>query len=138
VDGQIARSRGLVTNFGKIADPIADKVLIGSALISLSILGDLAWWITIVIMVRELGITALRFWVLKRGVIAASWGGKAKTLAQTIAIGLYLLPIPASFHLLGMIVMGIAIVLTVATGVDYVVRALRLPAAPDLVAGQRD
>ncbi|WP_020498370.1 CDP-diacylglycerol--glycerol-3-phosphate 3-phosphatidyltransferase [Sciscionella marina] len=129
VDGNIARSRGLVTDFGKIADPIADKALIGAALIGLCLLAELSWWVLIVIGVRELGVTLLRFWVIRYGVIPASRGGKAKTLCQIIAIGLYLLPLPAVIDPVRMVVMGIALVLTVATGVDYVVQALRLRTA---------
>ena len=92
-DGEIARKRGLVTEFGKLADPIADKALVGAALIGLSILGDLPWWVTIIMLVREVGVTVLRFWVIRRGVISASRGGKLKTLLQTVAIGLYVLPL---------------------------------------------
>jgi CDP-diacylglycerol---glycerol-3-phosphate 3-phosphatidyltransferase len=127
-DGDLARRRGLVTNFGTIADPIADKALIGAALVGLSLLGELAWWITMLIAVRELGVTALRFWVMRYGVIPASRGGKAKALAQVVAIGLYVLPLPLAAHPARWVVMGIAVVLTVVTGVDYVVRALRLRA----------
>ena len=87
-DGALARSYGMVTEFGTLADPIADKALIGAALIGLSMLGDLPWWVTVVIMVREIGITVLRFAVLRRGVIPASRGGKLKTLVQAVAIGL--------------------------------------------------
>ncbi|HEX7658882.1 MAG TPA: CDP-diacylglycerol--glycerol-3-phosphate 3-phosphatidyltransferase [Pseudonocardiaceae bacterium] len=126
VDGSLARSRNLVTDFGKIADPIADKALTGSALIGLSLLGDLPWWVTIVILVREVGVTLLRFWVIRRGVIAASWGGKAKTLVQIIGIGLFLLPLPDVFWWPRWAIMGLAIALTVITGLDYVVRAVRL------------
>ena len=126
VDGNLARSRNLVTDFGKIADPIADKALTGSALVGLSILGELPWWVTIVIAVREIGITLLRFWVIRYGVIAASPGGKAKTLVQVIAIGLYVLPLPSGFRPVLWVLMGAALLLTVATGVDYVVRAIRL------------
>jgi CDP-diacylglycerol--glycerol-3-phosphate 3-phosphatidyltransferase len=128
LDGDIARSRGLITNFGKIADPIADKLLIGSALILLSTLGELQWWVTIVILVRELGITLLRFAVIRYGVMPASRGGKLKTVVQTLAIFLYLL-VPA----LGtwaqwpaLVVMMAALAITVVTGVDYVVQAVRL------------
>jgi CDP-diacylglycerol---glycerol-3-phosphate 3-phosphatidyltransferase len=127
-DGDLARRRGLVTNFGKIADPIADKALMGTALVGLSLLGELAWWITVLIGVRELGVTALRFWVLRYGVIPASRGGKVKTLAQVVAIGLYVLPLPLAAYPVRWAVMGIAVVLTVVTGIDYVVRALRLRA----------
>ncbi|HEX4704440.1 MAG TPA: CDP-diacylglycerol--glycerol-3-phosphate 3-phosphatidyltransferase [Pseudonocardiaceae bacterium] len=127
-DGNLARSRGLVTDFGKIADPIADKALTGSALVGLSALGELPWWVTVVIAVREIGVTVLRFWVIRHGVIPASRGGKAKTLVQVIAIGLYLLPFPAGFNPVRWIVMGLAVALTVVTGADYVVRAVRLRA----------
>ena len=132
-DGEIARRRGLVTRFGTIADPIADKALIGAALLGLSALGELSWWVTLVIAVRELGITALRFWVLRHGVIAASRGGKLKTLVQSLAIGLYVLPLAAwaPNPLVDWVrwwLMGLAVALTVVTGADYVLRALRLRA----------
>jgi CDP-diacylglycerol--glycerol-3-phosphate 3-phosphatidyltransferase len=129
VDGDLARNKGLVTDFGKIADPIADKALTGAALFGLSALGVLWWWATIVIAVRELGVTLLRFSVLRHGVLPASRGGKAKAFAQAVAIGLYLLPLPVVLAPLRDSVLGIAILLTVATGVDYVLRALRLRAA---------
>jgi len=128
LDGDIARKRGLVTDFGKIVDPIADKALTGSALVGLSLLGELPWWITVLILVREIGVTLLRFWVIKHGVIPASRGGKTKTFAQAVAIGLYLLPLPAGLDPVRWTTMAIALVLTVITGVDYVVRALRLRA----------
>jgi CDP-diacylglycerol---glycerol-3-phosphate 3-phosphatidyltransferase len=124
LDGELARRRSLITDFGKIADPIADKALTGSALITLSYLGELPWWITAVIVVRELGVTALRFWVIRRGVIAASRGGKLKTLLQIVAISLYVLP----WHItiVRAVVMGLALVATVVTGADYTARAIRL------------
>jgi CDP-diacylglycerol--glycerol-3-phosphate 3-phosphatidyltransferase len=129
LDGDIARSRGLITNFGKIADPIADKLLIGSALVMLSVLNELPWWVTIVILVREWGITALRFFVIRYGVIPASRGGKLKTVVQTAAIFLYLLPLGALAPWLVWVafaVMMAAVLITVWTGVEYVVEALRL------------
>src|SRR5579875_3253323 len=126
IDGDIARSRGLVTDVGKVADPIADKALTGAALLGLSALGDLAWWVTVVVLIRDLGITALRFFVLRHGVIPASRGGKLKTLLQNLAIGLYLLPISGAWGTARAVVMGAAVVVTVATGVDYVARAVRL------------
>lgn len=131
LDGAIARRKGLVTNFGKIADPIADKALIGAALISLSILGDLAWWVTIVILVRELGVTALRFWVIEHGVIPVSRGGKAKTVAQGVAITMYITQFPDLlwWPTASMLLMAFAVILTLVTGVDYVVRAMRLRGA---------
>ena len=101
IDGQLARSRGEVTEFGKLADPIADKALIGAALIGLSVLGDLPWWVTVLILVREIGVTVLRFVVLRHGVIPASHGGKLKTLVQAVAIGLFILPLhdwPGAWH----------------------------------------
>jgi CDP-diacylglycerol--glycerol-3-phosphate 3-phosphatidyltransferase len=124
LDGRIARQRGLVTDFGKVADPIADKALTGAALISLSIMHELAWWVTALILLREVGVTVLRFAVIKRGVIAASRGGKLKTLLQMIAISLYVLPGPPG--LLRDVVMGITVVVTLVTGADYVVQAARL------------
>jgi CDP-diacylglycerol--glycerol-3-phosphate 3-phosphatidyltransferase len=127
-DGNLARSRGLVTDFGKIADPIADKALTGSALIGLSLLGELPWWVTVVIAVREIGITLLRFWVISYGVIPASRGGKAKTLFQIVGIGLFVLPLPVWSNPARWAVLAVALVLTVVTGVDYVVRAVRLRA----------
>lgn len=128
-DGDLARRRGQVTRFGTIADPIADKALIGSALVGLSLLGELAWWITLLITVRELAVTALRFWVLRYGVIPASRGGKIKAFTQAVAIGLYVLPLPVPSYPVRWTVMGIAVALTVVTGADYVVRALRLRAS---------
>lgn len=128
VDGEVARKYGLVTDFGRIADPIADKALIGGALVALSSVGELTWWVTIVIAVREVGVTVLRFWVIRHGVIPASRGGKLKTLVQAIAIGLYVLPLPSNLHPVSQAVMVLAVVLTVVTGIDYVVRALRLRA----------
>jgi CDP-diacylglycerol---glycerol-3-phosphate 3-phosphatidyltransferase len=129
LDGRLARKLGLVTDFGKIADPIADKALIGSALVGLSVLGDLPWWVTVVIGTRELGVTLLRFWVIRYGVIPASRGGKWKTLTQIIAIGLFLLPLPDVVDPGRWLVMGVALALTVVTGLDYVFRAVRLRAA---------
>ena len=124
LDGELARRRSLISDFGKIADPISDKALTGSALITLSSLGELPWWITGVIVVRELGVTALRFWVIRRGVIAASRGGKAKTVLQIVAISLYVLP--WHVELVREIAMGAALIVTVVTGADYTLRAIRL------------
>jgi CDP-diacylglycerol---glycerol-3-phosphate 3-phosphatidyltransferase len=125
-DGMIARRRGQVTEFGKLADPIADKALTGTALIGLSVLGLLPWWVTVAILVREVGVTVLRFWVIRHGVIAASRGGKAKTVLQALAIGLYILPLSGVLASARWWVMGAALVLTIVTGVDYVYRALTL------------
>jgi CDP-diacylglycerol--glycerol-3-phosphate 3-phosphatidyltransferase len=131
LDGDIARSRGLVTDFGKIADPIADKLLIGSALVMLSVLNELPWWITVVILVREWGITALRFFVIRYGVIPASRGGKLKTVVQTAAIFLYLLPLSALAPWLVWVafaVMLVAVLITVWTGGEYVIEAMKVRA----------
>jgi CDP-diacylglycerol---glycerol-3-phosphate 3-phosphatidyltransferase len=142
-DGDLARRRGLVTDFGKLADPIADKALIGTALVGLSALDRLPWWVTTVVLVREVGVTLLRFWVIRHGVIPASRGGKAKTTLQAVAIGLYLLPLSGWGWTVAEWVMGAAVVLTLATGVDYVARALGLRragrrAAAEGVAGAHD
>jgi CDP-diacylglycerol---glycerol-3-phosphate 3-phosphatidyltransferase len=130
-DGDIARRWNLVTNFGKIADPIADKALTGAAFIGLSILGDLPWWVTVVVLFREWAVTALRFWVIRYGVMPASRGGKLKTVLQAIALVLYLLPwhSVAVVHWTAAVIMAAAVVVTLVTGLDYVGRALRLRAA---------
>ena len=128
LDGQIARSRGLITDFGKIADPIADKALTGAALVTMSFLGWLPWWVTAVILVREVAVTGLRFWVIRRDVIAASRGGKLKTLLQVLAISLYILPgVP---ELLREAVMLAAVAVTLVTGADYALRVRRLRRKP--------
>jgi CDP-diacylglycerol---glycerol-3-phosphate 3-phosphatidyltransferase len=128
LDGKIARQRGLITDFGKIADPIADKALTGAALVTLSAQGALAWWVTCLILIREVTVTGLRFWVIHRGVIAASRGGKAKTLLQVIAIALYVLPGPPEIG--RELVMAAAVAVTLGTGADYAVRAVRLRRRP--------
>jgi len=133
LDGRLARSRGLITDFGKIADPIADKALTGAALVTLSALGELAWWVTAVILAREISVTLLRFWVIRRGVIAASRGGKLKTLLQVVAIALYVLPGPPA--VVREVVMAAAVAVTVVTGIDYAIRAVRLRRRPPAGAG---
>ncbi|CAN5337208.1 CDP-diacylglycerol--glycerol-3-phosphate 3-phosphatidyltransferase [soil metagenome] len=125
-DGLIARQRNLITEFGKVADPIADKALIGTAMVALSLLDLLSWWVTVVILFREVAVTLLRFWVIRHGVIAASRGGKLKTVVQAAAIGLYTLPLSGALGTVRWWVMALALILTVVTGMDYVVRALRL------------
>jgi CDP-diacylglycerol--glycerol-3-phosphate 3-phosphatidyltransferase len=125
-DGQLARRHNLITAFGTVADPIADKALMGTALVVLSALGDLPWLITTLVVAREGGVTLLRFWVIRHGVMPASRGGKVKTLLQSLAICLYVLPLtgwPASGRAW---VMAAAVILTIVTGADYVARALRL------------
>lgn len=125
-DGHLARTYNLVTDFGKIADPIADKAIMAAGLICLSALGDLPWWVTGVILFRELGITLMRFWVIRHGVIPASRGGKMKTLAQGTAVGMYVLALTGPLATLRWWVMALAVVLTVATGLDYVRQAVVL------------
>jgi CDP-diacylglycerol--glycerol-3-phosphate 3-phosphatidyltransferase len=125
-DGYIARRYDMVTEFGKFADPVADKALVGAALVGLSYLGELPWWATIVILGRELIVTGLRTWVIRHGVIPANRGGKYKALTQNIAIGLYLLPLTGTLAELRFPVLLLAVVLTVYTGVDYLFQALRL------------
>lgn len=125
LDGLLARNYGMATEFGAFVDPIADKTLVGSALIGLSMLGELPWWVTVVILAREFGVTVLRLAVIRRGVIPASWGGKLKTVVQVLAIGLFVLPLGGPFRVAADVVMGAAIVLTVITGIDYVVSTVR-------------
>lgn len=130
-DGAIARRQGLITKFGAIADPIADKALIGTALIGLSLLGRLPWWVTIVILVREIAVTALRIAMLRKAVIPASRGGKAKTFVQIAAIVMLLVAEPVgAWGLACGVVVLLAVILTVATGLDYALRARRLSATP--------
>ena len=126
VDGALARRSGTVTTLGKIADPIADKAITGMALIGLSMIGALPWWVTAIILGRELFVTVLRFLVIRHGVIPASRGGKAKTVAQIVAIALYLAPLGSSWDVLRVPVMAVAVALTLITGVDYALRARRL------------
>jgi CDP-diacylglycerol--glycerol-3-phosphate 3-phosphatidyltransferase len=131
IDGHIARSRGLVTDLGKILDPIADKLLTSGALVCLSILGELWWWVTIVIVVREVGITVWRMVELRRGnVVPAGRGGKLKTVAQAVAISFALAPLWVPLgpwvHWLNGVLMAIALVLTVWSGADYLWEAYRM------------
>lgn len=123
LDGYLARHRGLVTDFGKIADPIADKLLMGSALIGLNVLGELPVWVTVVILVREVGITVMRLALLRHVVIPASRGGKLKTATQSVGIGLFVLPLERWWEpaiVVAWAILLVAVVLTVVTGVDYV------------------
>ena len=120
LDGKLARSRNTVTEFGKFLDPVADKVMIGTAMISLSILGRMPWWMTIVILAREIAITIFRLSVIKRGVIPANKGGKIKAMMQGFGVGFYILPLSSSLYWFRDGFMYIAIVLTVVTGAYYV------------------
>ncbi|CAB4700653.1 unannotated protein [freshwater metagenome] len=124
-DGNLARSRNSITEFGKFLDPVADKVMIAAAMISLSILDRLPWWITVVILAREIGITLFRLSIIKRGVIAANKGGKIKSAFQNFGVGFYVLPLGSNLFWFRDAFMAIAVVLTIATGIYYVQSALR-------------
>ncbi|QEO09860.1 CDP-diacylglycerol--glycerol-3-phosphate 3-phosphatidyltransferase [Protaetiibacter larvae] len=134
VDGFLARSRNLVTDFGKLVDPIADKILVGAALVALSVVGELWWWVTIVILVREFGITIFRFAMLRNRVIPAGWLGKIKTVVQAVAVSFALTPLWTFLGdwvlWLNGTLMGAALVLTVVSGVEYLWSAWRVSRAP--------
>ena len=127
VDGILARRQNLITDLGKILDPIADKVLIGGALVALSILGEVPWWVTVVILVREIGITVFRFAIIRTRVVAASKGGKLKTILQAVTLSMFLLPLVPLLGEWILVVTGIlmaaTVIVTVATGIDYLVKA---------------
>lgn len=128
-DGRIARKYNLVTDFGKLWDPVADKALTGAAFVSLGILGELWWWIIVVILLREWGITWLRAAIAKYGIMAANRGGKLKTVTQSVALILFLLwlePLPDWIGLVAWGIMWLALALTVVTGLDYIRHALRI------------
>lgn len=136
-DGYLARSKGLVTDLGKLLDPIADKFLTGGALVALSILGELPWWVTVVVLVREIGVTVHRLFEARSIVMAAAWMGKLKTVAQAVAISLALFPFPLILgewmHWVNVLTMSVAVVLTIASGIDYIfgyLRARRASADP--------
>lgn len=122
IDGAIARKRNLVTNLGKILDPIADKALLSGALIVLSIQGAVPWWATILILIREFGITVYRLVVAKKRVIAASGGGKFKTVIQIIGVSMAVAPfdfLGAWWSWLTQAVILFAVVITWYTGIQY-------------------
>lgn len=125
-DGELARSRGLVTDLGKISDPIADKALTGMAFVGLSLIGALWWWVTILVLVRELGITLLRLVVIRYGVMPAGRGGKIKTTLQAVALGMFVAPIGGLFATGAWVVMAAAVTVTLLTGLDYLLQARRL------------
>ncbi|WP_447945869.1 CDP-diacylglycerol--glycerol-3-phosphate 3-phosphatidyltransferase [Microbacterium lacticum] len=129
IDGYLARKYEIVTDLGKLLDPIADKALTGCAFVGLSILGELPWWVTIAVLVREVGITVHRLVVASDHVVAAAWMGKLKTVAQAVALSLALLPLWTIvgdwIHVVNTITMWIAVILTVASGIDYVVTEVR-------------
>lgn len=143
IDGDLARAKGLVTDFGKVADPIADKALTGAGFITLSMIGEIPWWITVVILARELGITLMRFWVIRHGVMPASRGGKIKTFLQALAIGLFViplstLPLEMVWRGLAWVILVAALVVTVATAVDYVMKALTLRSTSERAQMKRE
>ena len=132
LDGRIASKYNLVTNFGKLWDPIADKALTGMAFVGLSILGELPWWITIIILIREWGITILRWAILKYGVMAANRGGKLKTVMQSVALIMFLPGLqfmPSAWGIVAWVAMIIAFALTVVTGFDYLREANKMRGA---------
>lgn len=138
LDGYLARSRGQVTALGVILDPIADKLLIGTALVLLSAQDRIAWWVTIVILGREVGITLWRFALLRSQIVPASRGGKVKTVVQAVAIGLLLLPLthlPDVVSMVAVVVLWLALAITVVTGADYLVRGMRARHAQREIAG---
>mgnify|MGYP006271622187 CR=1 FL=1 len=124
LDGRIARKRNQVSRFGAILDPIADKAFIGTALVGLSILGRIPWWVTSLILFREIGITIIRLSIVNRKVISANRGGKIKSLLQNFSVGFYILPLPENLYLPRDILLGAAVILTITTGLDYLRNAL--------------
>jgi CDP-diacylglycerol--glycerol-3-phosphate 3-phosphatidyltransferase len=141
VDGELARRKDLVTDFGKVADPIADKALIGTALVLLSVLGLLPWWVTVLVLGREIGITLMRFVVIRHGVMPAGRGGKLKTVLQSIALGFFIFPteiwLDTWVLVIGWVVMLAAVLVTLVTGADYVAQAFRLRRGSDRTAAKQ-
>jgi CDP-diacylglycerol--glycerol-3-phosphate 3-phosphatidyltransferase len=137
VDGQLARSRGLVTSFGKLADPIADKALIGGALVGLSVLDELPWWVTGLVLAREIGVTLLRFVVIRHGVMPAGRGGKLKTVLQIIALTAYLLPLPDVLQPVAVVLMGVAVLITLVTGAEIAAQAMHLRSTSERADAKR-
>lgn len=142
VDGDIARRKGLVTDFGKVSDPIADKALVGMGLVALSVIDLVPWWITVVILVREIGITAMRFLVIRHGVMPAGRGGKLKTGLQTAALSMLIfpltvLPLAGLWQTMAFGLLVAALVVTVVTGVDYVTKARQLRRTSPRAAANR-
>lgn len=130
VDGFLARKYDIVSDFGKLWDPIADKLLTGAGFVGLAILGEWPWWIVIVILIREWGITVHRFVVSSSHIVAAAWMGKLKTAFQGVALGWWLLPLHQLIGMdwwigIGVVLMYITLALTVISGIDYVVSQVR-------------
>lgn len=142
IDGDIARRRKQVTDFGKVADPIADKALLGMAFIGLSVIGIVPWWVTVVILIREIGITVLRFVIIRHGVMPAGRGGKLKTVLQTVVVAVLVFPLEslpgdAVWLTVAYLLLAAALIVTVVTGIDYVVKARRLRANSARTAARR-
>ena len=142
IDGDLARSRGLITDFGKVADPIADKALMGMAFVGLSLLGELWWWVTVLVLVREWGVTLMRFFVIRHGVMPAGRGGKLKTFLQSVTLTLFTLPLwtfplATAWTAAAWTTMALAVAVTVVTGLDYVVMARRLRQTSDRALRKR-
>jgi CDP-diacylglycerol--glycerol-3-phosphate 3-phosphatidyltransferase len=125
LDGKLARDRNQITEFGKLLDPIADKAMLATAAIGASILGLLSWWVTAILLFREIAVTVLRFAVIKDGVIPASKGAKLKTFFQSFGVGFYILPLPTWLNIPRDIFMAVAIYLTISTGVAYFKQVLK-------------
>lgn len=142
IDGDLARRRGLVTDFGTVTDPIADKALMGMALVGLSTIGEVPWWVTAVILLREVGVTVMRFVVIRHGVMPAGRGGKLKTALQTAALSMLVFPLRALpfeqvWLVVAHVILGAALVVTVATGVDYLLKARQLRRTSPRTAARR-
>lgn len=142
IDGEIARRRGLITDFGKVTDPIADKALMGMAFVGLSLLGELPWWVTVLVLAREWGVTLLRFFVIRHGVMPAGRGGKLKTVLQSVTLTLFslplwVLPLSGLWTAVAWVTMVLAVVVTLVTGVDYVMKALHLRRTSERAAMKR-
>lgn len=125
-DGAIARAWKIESDFGKLADPIADKALIGVGLFALAYYEEIPFWIVAVILGREILITLLRFWVIRKQVIPASNGGKLKTIVQIVAITAFILPLPEVIAFIAPVAMALAVALTVVTGIDYVIKVIAI------------
>ena len=142
IDGEIARRRGLITDFGKVTDPIADKALMGMAFVGLSLLDELPWWVTVLVLAREWGVTLLRFFVIRHGVMPAGRGGKLKTVLQSVTLTLFslplwVLPLSGLWTAVAWVTMVLAVVVTLVTGVDYMMKALHLRRTSERAAMKR-
>jgi CDP-diacylglycerol--glycerol-3-phosphate 3-phosphatidyltransferase len=142
LDGDLARKHGLVTDFGKVTDPIADKALVSMALVGLSLIAEIPWWVTGLVLLREWGVTAVRFFVIRHGVMAAGRGGKLKTMLQALALGLFIMPrfampLTGLLDVVAWVILLVAVLVTVVTGIDYVVQAFWLRETSERTATKR-